>query len=104
MWRLAFGDPKAADDDNSLLIALFLAQRGFACFFSLRLWKGLLCAAAHEPFEYRRGHERRDNRHDYERGEKSIGYDAALQTDVNDDQLHQSAGIHQRADAERFAI
>jgi hypothetical protein len=51
VWRLAFGDPKAADDDNSLLIALFLAQRGFACFFSLRLWKGLLCAAAHEPFE-----------------------------------------------------
>ena len=43
--------PKTAND-NSLLVALLsAAQRGFACFFSLRLWKGLLCAAPHEPFE-----------------------------------------------------
>ena len=60
--------------------------------------------ASDEPVEKRRGHERGHNRHDDESGEESFGNDAALQTDVDDDQLHQSARVHQRADAERFAI
>ena len=53
-----------------------------------------MCAASHEAFEERRGHERRDNRHDDERGEKSFRNNAALESDIDDDQLHQPARIH----------
>ena len=45
-----------------------------------------------------------DDRHDDQRGEEAVRDDAALEADVDDDQLHQAARIHQRADAERFAI
>ena len=48
------------------------AKLGFACFFGLRLGNGLMCAASHEPFEERRGHERSEDCHDHERGEKSL--------------------------------
>ena len=42
--------------------------------------------------------------HDDQRGEEPFRDDTALKADVDDDQLHQTARIHQRADAERFAI
>ena len=60
--------------------------------------------APHEAFEEWRGHQGCDNRHDDERSKKSFRNNAALEADIDDDQLHQPARIHQRANAERFAI
>src|SRR5438876_7538459 len=63
----------------------------------------LVPAGANEPLEDRRSHECRDNSHDDQHGEKPFGDDTALEPDVDDDEFHQSAGIHQRADSERLA-
>src|SRR5581483_1237673 len=80
----------------SLLITLFRTEEsvrstdepGFACFFSLGLGNWLVRPASHEAFKERRGHQCRQHRHNHQRGEKALRYDAALEPDIDNDQFH----------------
>ena len=79
-------------------------EPGFGCFFSFGLGNELVRPASNEAVEQWRSHQRCDNRHDDKRGKKSFRNNPTLEADIDDDQLHQSARIHQRADAQRLAI
>ena len=61
-------------------------------------------AAAVNPLEQRRCHERGDDGHEHQHREQRRADDAGLQPDVEDDELGETARIHERADAERAAI
>ena len=57
-----------------------------------------------QPFKERRGHQCGDDRHDDQRGKEFRRDEAALQADVDDDEFHEAARVHQGADAERLAV
>lgn len=57
-----------------------------------------------DPRKNRRGHEGGDNRHDHHHGKEQGGDNPPFQADVEDDQLHQATGIHQRANRQRAAV
>jgi hypothetical protein len=65
---------------------------------------GLRLEASGDPFEQGGRHQRGQDGHDHEGGEEGVGNDAALEADVDDDQFHQSARVHQGADAEGVAL
>ena len=53
--------------------------------------------AAVDPFKERRCHQGGGDRHDHHDREERGVNDPALETDVQDDQFHQAACVHQRA-------
>ena len=59
---------------------------------------------AGEAVEDGGGHEGGDDGHDGEDGEEFLGDDAVLEADIDDDEFHETACVHEDADAEGFAV
>jgi hypothetical protein len=64
----------------------------------------LMNAAPNQPLEQGRRHEGGNHSHDHQRREKSLGNHPALQANIDNDQLHQPARVHQRPYAKCLAI
>lgn len=65
---------------------------------------GFGAVSAHEQFEDGGGHEGGEHGHDDQGGEEGGGDDATGEADVDDDEFHEAAGVHEGADAQGVAV
>ena len=59
---------------------------------------------ADKAIEDRRSHQGGDNGHNHQHGKQLVGNQATFATDIDDDQFHQAASVHEDANAKRFPI
>ena len=63
---------------------------------------GIVFVGADETVEDGGGHEGGDDGHEDEDGEETFGNESALEADVDDDEFHEAAGVHEQANAKGF--